>query len=149
MRETRRRLRLSQHDLANRIDVSRQWIQRLEEGRPGIELGLTLRALTALGIVLDATDEATRAGRVALVRGARDEPTTAGQTDVEAKPDRASGRNVLAVADIDFLVDSLVSDSEAKRLVAHPRPKGASSRVNTVSKARTAKEIGKKRKRKA
>lgn len=153
VRETRRRLRLSQHDLANRIGASRQWIQRLEEGRSGIELGLTLRALTALGIVLDASEEATRAGRVALVRGGGAGPTTRGSIAHAAGSDRAARRPTLAVADIDFLVDSLVGDSEPKRGAFLLRRKATSdtpSRVNAIrARPRAGDQAGKAPKRKA
>jgi transcriptional regulator with XRE-family HTH domain len=54
VREQRRLLGLSQHDLADRVGASRQWVQNLEAGKPGLELGLTLRALTALGVQIDA-----------------------------------------------------------------------------------------------
>lgn len=58
-RERRRQLRVSQHELARRIGASRQWVQNLEQGRPGLELGLTLRALGALGLSFDAREAAT------------------------------------------------------------------------------------------
>ena len=51
--ETRKQAGISQQALADRVGASRQWVQRLEAGVPGIELGLTLRTLTALGIQLD------------------------------------------------------------------------------------------------
>lgn len=57
VREARRTHRLSQAALATRIGASRQWVQRLEGGAPGVELGLTLRALLALGIRLDLQHE--------------------------------------------------------------------------------------------
>lgn len=53
-RERRRELKLTQIDLAERIGSSRQWVRLLESGKPRLELGLTLRALSALGIRLDA-----------------------------------------------------------------------------------------------
>ena len=45
----------SRDQLAARIGATRQWVRRLEGGKPRLELGLTLRALTALGIALDVT----------------------------------------------------------------------------------------------
>lgn len=56
-RERRRELKLTQIELAERIGSSRQWVRLLESGKPRLELGLTLRALTALGIRLDLSVE--------------------------------------------------------------------------------------------
>lgn len=53
-RERRKTVKLTQAQLAERVGASREWIRQLETGKPGLELGLTLRALGALGIVLDA-----------------------------------------------------------------------------------------------
>ncbi len=54
VRDARRRRKLTQAHLAEMIGASRQWIQRLEVGKPGVELGLTLRALLAVGVTLEA-----------------------------------------------------------------------------------------------
>ena len=70
VRERRRHLRVSQHDLAQRIGASRQWVQKLEQGRPGLELGLTIRALLVLGVTLNATDGPEQLA-VASTTGAR------------------------------------------------------------------------------
>ena len=45
----------SREQLAERIGATRQWVRMLEGGKPRLELGLTLRALTALGIALEVT----------------------------------------------------------------------------------------------
>ncbi|WP_310570190.1 helix-turn-helix domain-containing protein [Gemmatimonas sp.] len=58
VREARRRRRLTQTHLADMIGASRQWVQRLEAGRAGVELGLTLRALLAVGVTLEVRDSA-------------------------------------------------------------------------------------------
>ncbi len=55
IRDRRKRLKLDQATLANRIGVSRQWIIQTERGHAGAELGLVLRALDALSIGLDAS----------------------------------------------------------------------------------------------
>ena len=57
-------LGLSQAELAARSGVSRKWIYQFEAGKPTAELRLILRALDALGLVLDVTyDEQTAAGQ--------------------------------------------------------------------------------------
>jgi len=61
VQQTRKQSGISQQALADRIGASRQWVQRLEAGVPGIELGLTLRTLTALGIQLDLRASASAA----------------------------------------------------------------------------------------
>jgi HTH-type transcriptional regulator / antitoxin HipB len=46
---------LNQADLASRAGVSRKWIYEFEAGKATAEFGLILRALDALGLVLDLT----------------------------------------------------------------------------------------------
>lgn len=53
IREARHRADLSQQSLAELIGASRQWVQRLEAGVSGVEFGLVLRALRALGLAVD------------------------------------------------------------------------------------------------
>lgn len=48
----RRRMRLSQSDLAQRIGVSRQWLSQVENGKTTVEFDLVLAALQALGYAL-------------------------------------------------------------------------------------------------
>lgn len=54
VRDRRRETGLTQAQLAEQVGASREWVRLLESGRPRLDLGLTLRALSALGIVLDA-----------------------------------------------------------------------------------------------
>ena len=54
VRDRRRVQGVTQAELAERVGASREWIRLLESGKPRLELGLTLRALTALGINLNA-----------------------------------------------------------------------------------------------
>jgi HTH-type transcriptional regulator/antitoxin HipB len=57
IRDKRKRLKLDQSTLAKRIGVSRQWIIEIEQGHPRAELGLVLRALDALDIRFDASND--------------------------------------------------------------------------------------------
>ena len=45
----------SQHDLANRADVSRSWLANLERGKPSAEVLRLLSLPTSLGLTLDIT----------------------------------------------------------------------------------------------
>ena len=53
VRDQRQSRGITQEELAERIGATRQWVRRLESGKPRLELGLTLRALTALGCSID------------------------------------------------------------------------------------------------
>jgi HTH-type transcriptional regulator / antitoxin HipB len=59
IRRTRKKLRLDQSTLANKIGVSRLWLVEIEKGKPRAEIGLILRALDALHINLTATTAAS------------------------------------------------------------------------------------------
>jgi HTH-type transcriptional regulator/antitoxin HipB len=52
IKDRRRVLGLDQADLANQVGVSRLWINQVERGKPGANLGRILRTLMALGIEL-------------------------------------------------------------------------------------------------
>jgi y4mF family transcriptional regulator len=52
LKERRRSLAMDQAELAQKIGVSRLWINQIERGKPGASLGLVLRALAALGVEL-------------------------------------------------------------------------------------------------
>lgn len=54
IRDRRRRLGLDQAELAEKVGVSRLWVNQVERGKPGAGLGLILRALAALGVDLAA-----------------------------------------------------------------------------------------------
>jgi y4mF family transcriptional regulator len=78
IRERRRRLRLDQRALAERVGVSRQWIVEAERGKPRASVGLILRTLEALGLNLaideaqtDSPDSSAAADIDAVVRRAR------------------------------------------------------------------------------
>lgn len=53
LKETRLEQGLSQAELADRIGVSRRWVSQLESGKKTLEVGLVLRAITALGLECD------------------------------------------------------------------------------------------------
>jgi HTH-type transcriptional regulator / antitoxin HipB len=59
IRDSRLKLGLAQKSLADRIGVGREWIVEVEKGKPRAQIGLVLRAINALGIVLDARPETT------------------------------------------------------------------------------------------
>jgi len=50
IRDSRKKLHLSQQDLADRVGVGRHWIVGIERGKPGAGVGLVLRTLHALGL---------------------------------------------------------------------------------------------------
>ena len=52
IRDRRRKLRLSQTELARKAGVGRQWVVAIEYGKPRAELGLVLRTLSALDLPL-------------------------------------------------------------------------------------------------
>ena len=64
IRDRRRKLTLSQADLAHQLGVGRQWVVGIEHGKPRAEIGLVLRTLLALGLSLkiDAGDHLPASG---------------------------------------------------------------------------------------
>jgi HTH-type transcriptional regulator/antitoxin HipB len=83
IRDRRKKLRLGQKSLADKVGVSRQWLVEAEKGKPRTEIGLLLRTLGALGIALDA------------------------EKDEDGKPKGKSvSHSVDAYVDIDSIVDS-------------------------------------------
>ena len=56
VRDARLRQGWTQAELADRIDVSRQWVISLERGKASAELGAALRAVAALGMVANLVD---------------------------------------------------------------------------------------------
>ena len=52
IRDRRRKLKLSQDDLARKAGVGRQWVVAIEHGKSRAELGLVLRTLAALDLSL-------------------------------------------------------------------------------------------------
>ena len=52
VKKARHDLSITQAELASRVEVDRQWVYRLENGEPGVSLGLVLRTLNVLGLTL-------------------------------------------------------------------------------------------------
>jgi len=57
IRDRRKKLRLDQKTLANKVGVSRQWIVEVEKGKSRAEIGLLLRTIRALGIDITSDKE--------------------------------------------------------------------------------------------
>ncbi|MGL5853362.1 MAG: helix-turn-helix domain-containing protein [Phycicoccus sp.] len=57
-RAARRKLGLTQAQVAARLEVSRDWVVRLEQGHPRLEAQRVLDALVVLGVPLELADEA-------------------------------------------------------------------------------------------
>lgn len=57
VRQRRQELGLSQQALADRVDVGRQWIVEIEQGKPRAEIGLLLRTLDALALHVNISPE--------------------------------------------------------------------------------------------
>jgi|FEC22Drversion2_1045045.scaffolds.fasta_scaffold00536_5 HTH-type transcriptional regulator / antitoxin HipB len=67
IRDQRRELGLSQQALADRVEVGRQWIVAIEQGKPRAEIGLVLRTLDVLGLQASITS-AKSSREIALER---------------------------------------------------------------------------------
>lgn len=53
LRQGRRDRGLSQQELAEKIGASRHWVMDVEKGKPTAEMGLALKALSALDMTFD------------------------------------------------------------------------------------------------
>lgn len=102
LREQRRKLGLDQAALAERIGVSRQWLVEVEGGKPRAEIGLVLRALGAVGLVLDVksvdsaakpTEPPTKTRPHATAKSRPRKPSQPpAEIDIDAVIERARGR---------------------------------------------------------
>jgi len=54
IREVRRHNGMSQTDLARALRTSQSWVSEVESGKPTAEIGMVLKALSVLGISIDA-----------------------------------------------------------------------------------------------
>ncbi len=84
IRDRRRKLKLSQTDLARKAGVGRQWVVAIEHGKSRAELGLVLRTLSALNLPLTidpgprrlpSIDDMAPVDVDAIVNAARDDRT--------------------------------------------------------------------------
>lgn len=66
MRDARRRRGWTQADLADCIGASRQWVISFERGKATAEVGTVLRAIAALGAVIDVVPAPSSDGLVDL-----------------------------------------------------------------------------------
>lgn len=84
IRDRRRKLGLSQSELAEKAGVGRQWLVAVEHGKARAEIGLVLRTLAALGLTLSV--------------------------DGDGRDRKAGKHDDIAPVDIDAVVSSLKGD---------------------------------------
>ena len=60
IRDRRRKLKLSQNELARKVGVGRHWVVAIERGKSRAELGLALRTLAALDLPLTINPDPSR-----------------------------------------------------------------------------------------
>ncbi|MBM4296447.1 MAG: helix-turn-helix transcriptional regulator [Deltaproteobacteria bacterium] len=66
IRDRRKKQKLDQAGLADKVGVNRRWVLEVERGKPRAEIGLVLKTLDALGLALSVEGEAAarrRGGR--------------------------------------------------------------------------------------
>jgi HTH-type transcriptional regulator/antitoxin HipB len=65
IRDQRKKQKLDQAELAEKVGVNRRWILEIERGKPRAEIRLVLKTLDALGLILSIQGEAAapRRGR--------------------------------------------------------------------------------------
>jgi HTH-type transcriptional regulator / antitoxin HipB len=85
IRSRREALGLSQQALADRLTVSRKWVNEIEQGNSNAKLGLVLRALNELGID---------------IYGQQPGPTTISQTSGQNRRDPINEIDIDAIADM-------------------------------------------------
>lgn len=59
IRDQRKKQKLDQADLAEKVGVNRRWVLEVERGKPRAEIGLVLKTLDALGLTLSIDGEPT------------------------------------------------------------------------------------------
>jgi len=58
IRDQRKKQKLDQAELAEKIGANRRWVLEVERGKPRAEIGLVLKTLDALGLTLSIQGEA-------------------------------------------------------------------------------------------
>jgi HTH-type transcriptional regulator/antitoxin HipB len=61
-RDRRQEIGWSQTELAGRIGTSRSWVSEMENGKERVEVSLVLKALHALGLIVDVRARAVEPG---------------------------------------------------------------------------------------
>jgi y4mF family transcriptional regulator len=74
VRGARQRRHLTQAQLAATLGVSRHWVVEFEQGNPGAEIGLALRALRALGLELRIGEDASAPTPATVSRAPAESP---------------------------------------------------------------------------
>ena len=60
IRDRRKKQKLDQAELAEKVGVNRRWVLEVERGKPRAEIGLVLKTLNALGLTLNIETDATK-----------------------------------------------------------------------------------------
>ena len=58
IRDQRKKQKLDQAKLAEKVGVNRRWVLEIERGKPRAEIGLVLKTLDALGLTLSVEGDA-------------------------------------------------------------------------------------------
>jgi len=58
IRDQRKKQKLDQAELAEKVGVNRRWVLEVERGKPRAEIGLVLKTLDALGLALSVEGKA-------------------------------------------------------------------------------------------
>jgi HTH-type transcriptional regulator/antitoxin HipB len=99
LKEQRRKLGLSQRQVADRIGVSRQWLVDIEKGKPRAEVGLILKAAATLGLQLTSRDAKDHSHQ-----GADHDPRAAPLHQIRSER-RRKPQAVREEIDLDALID--------------------------------------------
>jgi HTH-type transcriptional regulator/antitoxin HipB len=92
IRRRRHELLLDQQTLAQRAQVSRQWIVEIEQGKERAEIGLLLRTLKVLGLGLEIISGEISSPPPPVVRRRYGRGRLDLDVDIDAAVERARGR---------------------------------------------------------
>ena len=85
VRSARRAQEMTQAELAERLNVGRDWVVRLEQGQPRLEAQKVLDALVVLGVLLDVRQPETQE-TAAGARAAKKAASASAKTSVKKSP---------------------------------------------------------------